>query len=175
MELGELQPRNQLTPEDDAEIWVSYFNGATQMALAELYGVTQPIISRAIARYRRAHGVESKEEARELDLSRVEALIETHWRKAIQDKSLERGKFVGKMIELRARVLGYEAPTKVEHSGQIEHTASPELAAAMEVIRERNQQLHAALTSAAEELLIPEDDIEEAVVVHDDDGTRSPG
>lgn len=150
--------------DDCAEMFTSYIGGSSQYDLAEVYGVNQSTISRALARYMEDFGEEELREARKKDLVRLEALIDRHWKPALRKGDKESAKLVVEMIKTRARFIGYEAPTRVEHGGEVRHVViEPEVAAALERIEEQNAEIVDALEQRA--IAPREEDIEEAEVV----------
>lgn len=148
------------------EWWREYVAGMTMREIAEVYGVSTGIISRALAKYKKELGEDGVEEARAKDLGRIEAMIDVQWRAAVRNGKIEPTKLVLAMIQLRAKILGYEAPQKVHHDGAVQHTIAPELVGMLERINAQNAMIQGELERSIE-ARPDEDQVVEAEVVDD--------
>jgi hypothetical protein len=159
-------PEPKLTEEDKQKIWDSYINGASQRNLAEIFGVNQSTISRTITKFRARLGLESPEDAKKKDISRLEALLDAHWRDAIENKDVDRTKLIMAMIDQRGRIFGYTAPLKHRIEGRVgvEHTATPELTGILERVRAQNETIRAELEKQQAALPSPDEIVDAEIV-----------
>jgi transposase len=155
-----------LTEEDKQQVWDSYINGASQRDLAEIYGVNQSTISRTITRFRARLGLESAEEAKRKDISRLEALLDAHWRDAVANKDINRTKLIMAMIDQRGRIFGYTAPLKHRIEGRVgvEHSSTPELSSILERARAQNEAIRVELERQQVEVPKPDDVVDAEIV-----------
>lgn len=107
--------------------------------IAELHGVHHSTVQEAISRRLKETLAEPANELRELELGRLDALIDTAWTEATSLTATD-GKEHGtklaymeqvrKLLADRRKMLGLDAPSKVQHS--FERLSDEELAAELE-------------------------------------------
>lgn len=145
------------------QMWEEYAGGLNQRQIADLHGVSTNVVHNCLSRFARQYKRKDIERARRTDLDRIEALMEAQWHAAITTGNKDKVKLVLVMIQLRARILGYEAPRRIEHSGEVQAGVTPELAEILRIRQEKNQAIRGELERVGAEILDAE------VVVEDDD------
>jgi hypothetical protein len=102
----------------DQVMWSDYVRLRNQTAVAEIHGVDQTTVSRAIRRYLDSIPDPEKREHRIRTLARLEDLYQAHREKALT--SPRTASLVRAVIMDQARLLGLE-PREVHVTGQVEH------------------------------------------------------
>ena len=146
------------------QMWEEYAGGLNQRQIADMHGVSLSVVHNCLTRFARIYKRRDIERARRTDLDRIEALMEAQWHAAVTTGNKDKVKLVLIMIQLRARILGYEAPRKVEHSGEVQAGVTPELADLLKERRQQNETVRGELERVGAEILDAE-----VVVVEDDD------
>lgn len=149
------------------ELWKDYTSGSgiSQRELAELHGVSQWTVSHLLAEFRKEHQ-ETVDEAKVLDLGRLETLIDMWFQRALkQPGNKDPSKMVRDLIKTKARIYGYEAPARLRIEGEITHTVEPELAAILERVKKQNDEIGQQLKA----LPAPEDIVEAEIVREEED------
>ena len=108
-----------------AEIWESYQGGMNAQQIADVYGMTRQAVWRRIRDFRSKLGIETVEEAKALDLGRYEALIERVWSMTFKDPTPENVRSLAMLMDQRAKLLGLNAPKKLQVDGHMQITPSP--------------------------------------------------
>ncbi len=100
----------------------------------------------AVQRALKKNYVEPTEQVRQMEVARIDALIHAHWPDAIGAQEslgsvspklkLEAGKFVLELSARKARLLGIDAPTKVDIVGMLSSLAKPAGLSEADVIAE---------------------------------------
>lgn len=106
-------------------MWEEYAGGMTQQQIADLHGVTRITVTRRIRKLRKELGIEDIEEAKALDLGRYEALIERVWKRTFDEPNPENVRSLAMLMDQRAKLLGLNAPRKLQVDGRMEMTPSP--------------------------------------------------
>jgi hypothetical protein len=148
------------------EWWSEYVSGMSQKDIARTYGVSQFSVQEGLHTYLEKHyNNRTITMARDLDMARIEAMIDRLWRSALDSGKIPSMKLVAKLIELRARILGYAAPRRVEHTGQVDVdvTVQPEVAELLKQIHDSNARVRGSLERKP-------DDVVDAEIVDDVSG-----
>jgi len=161
--------RNEVqTLELGSEMWQEYMQGLTFKAISELHGIPYHQVSTLLHRFARVYGKKQIERVRRMDLDRIEALLDAQWERAVKTGNKDHVKLVLVMIQLRARILGYEAPRRIEHGGEVKAGITPELADLLKDRRQQNEVVRGELARVSAEV-VEEEETLDAEVVDDDD------
>lgn len=104
----------------NGRIWKEYLAGRTQESIAEDYGVHHTTISNVLREIRDTMPEMAVAEERLRDLERLDAMHEAQFRLAASGDA-EATRTALKILERRARMLGYDAPTKQEVSAGVRY------------------------------------------------------
>ena len=108
-----------------ATIWEEYAGGMNAQQIADVHGMTREGVWWRIRKLRTRLGIESIEEAKALDLGRYEALIEKVWTTTFKDPTPENVRSLAMLMDQRAKLLGLNAPKRLQVDGRMELTPSP--------------------------------------------------
>lgn len=116
-----VQPEKKMEIAERQRKVAAYVRGgiSDQTRIAKLLGVSQPTISRdmaAINEHFRAAAVQDISVAKGKALERLEAMMAGLWPEASSGKWLAVDRAT-KLIEVEAKILGYDAPSRTEVSG----------------------------------------------------------
>lgn len=148
------------------QIWEEYAGGMNTQDIGDLHGMTRVAVRQRLVRYRAKMGIESVEEAKALDLGRYEALIERVWTKAFQEPTPENVRSLAMLLDQRAKLLGLNAPKKLQVGGELQLTPSPAFLGHLDrIVAERNR-----LSGGVERPAIEsgDEDVVDAELVDDD-------
>jgi hypothetical protein len=149
---GRGRPKGQTKLESDrlsAEMWDEYASGMTMRMIADLHGMHLSAVHQRIRNHRRRVGIEDIEEAKSLDLGRYEALIEKVWRRTFEDPTPENVRSMALLMDQRAKLLGLNAPKKLQVDGHVSLTPSPAFLGHLDRIVEERERLGGELTRDA--------------------------
>lgn len=150
-----------------ATIWEEYAGGMNAQQIADVHGMTREGVWWRIRKLRTKLGIETIEEAKALDLGRYEAIIEKVWTTTFKDPTPENVRSLAMLMDQRAKLLGLNAPRKLQVDGRMELTPSPAFVHHLDrIVRERE-----AVTGDIDRIGIeaPAADIVDAEVIDDDD------
>jgi hypothetical protein len=148
-----------------AQIWEEYASGMGTTEIADLHGLTRSSIWQRIKRFRVKLGIEDPADAKALDLGRYEALIERVWSKTFKEPTPENVRSLAMLMEQRARLLGLNAPKKLQVDGQMSIAPSPAMVMVLDRLAEERNRLDGTIDRPAIEG--PDEDIVEAELVDD--------
>lgn len=83
-------------------------------------------IERALAEVRAGYSEDAREQL-QMDLMRLDGLIRAYWKKAMQDKDVKAAELLLKTLDRRAKLLGLNAPTRVEAKHELSGLSDSEL------------------------------------------------
>lgn len=151
------------------QIWEEYASGMNAQQIADMHGMTRQAVWARIRKQRAKMGVEDPTEAKALDLGRYEAIIERVWTMTFKDPTPENVRSLAMLMDQRAKLLGLNAPKKLQVDGQMVLTPSPAFLGHLDRIVEERERVGGSLARAAIEGPAEDNDVVDAELVDDDD------
>lgn len=149
-----------------AQIWEEYAGGMNAQQIGDLHGITRAAVWSRIKRFRAKLGIEDPAEAKALDLGRYEALIEKVWTTTFKDPTPENVRSLAMLMDQRAKLLGLNAPKRLQVDGRMELTPSPAFVHHLDRIVAERERVTGDIDRIGIEA--PADEIVDAELVDDD-------